>query len=88
MWPDKHCRVTLLQGCNRCQSESIAELRLSVLAHADDPGREPSWFESLLVGKGSNLALAILCSKFCVPIKVPMAVAITPYVHRWVIYMA
>ena len=29
--------------------------------HADDPDKEPSWIESVLIGKGSNLALAIVC---------------------------
>eukprot|EP00195_Chlamydomonas_chlamydogama_P016982 CAMPEP_0202894190 /NCGR_PEP_ID=MMETSP1392-20130828/3635_1 /ASSEMBLY_ACC=CAM_ASM_000868 /TAXON_ID=225041 /ORGANISM="Chlamydomonas chlamydogama, Strain SAG 11-48b" /LENGTH=126 /DNA_ID=CAMNT_0049578797 /DNA_START=11 /DNA_END=391 /DNA_ORIENTATION=- len=53
-----------------------------LLGLKDDPNREPSWMESLLTGKGSHLALAILCSKVCVPIKVPVAVAMTPYVHR------
>lgn len=38
--------------------------------------------ERLLVGKGSHIALAIVCSKAFVPIKLPLAVALTPYVHR------
>ncbi len=49
---------------------------------SDDPNKEPSWIESVLIGKGSNLALAVLCGKVLVPIKIPLAVAITPYVHR------
>lgn len=91
---------------------------------AEDPNKEPSWIESVLIGKGSNLALAIVCrlvgasrscliillrglpdsgkrarstcmsphhlwssspnccSKMCVPIKIPVAMAVTPYVHR------
>ncbi len=38
--------------------------------------------ERFLIGKGSNLALAILCSKMLIPIKVPAAMALTPYVQR------
>lgn len=36
----------------------------------------------LLVGSGSHLALAIVCSKACIPLKVPLAAALTPYVYR------
>jgi hypothetical protein len=52
------------------------------IAHAEDPESEPTLVEKLLVGKGSHLALAIFCSKAFVPIKLPLAVALTPYVHR------
>lgn len=38
----------------------------------------------LLLGPGSHVALAILCSKAMIPIKLPIAVALTPYVYRWV----
>jgi hypothetical protein len=38
--------------------------------------------QRLLVEKGSNLALAMLCSKMFIPIKIPVAVALTPYVQR------
>ncbi len=48
----------------------------------EEPGKEPSWLESMLIGKGSSLALAILCGKAMVPIKIPVALAVTPYVHR------
>jgi hypothetical protein len=49
---------------------------------ADEPDREPTFMERLVSTKGSSLALAILCSKAMVPIKLPVAAAITPYVHR------
>jgi hypothetical protein len=49
---------------------------------AEDPDREPTVVENLLLGKGSHLALAIFCSKAFVPIKLPLAAALTPYVHR------
>mmetsp|Transcript_26513 Transcript_26513/g.67435 ORF Transcript_26513/g.67435 Transcript_26513/m.67435 type:complete len:145 (-) Transcript_26513:367-801(-) len=48
-----------------------------------DPNSEPTFFEKMVTGKGSSLALAMLCSKAMVPIKLPVAVAITPYVHRF-----
>ncbi|GAX85050.1 hypothetical protein CEUSTIGMA_g12470.t1 [Chlamydomonas eustigma] len=54
-----------------------------LLGMRDDPHKQTSWMESMLIGKGSNLALAMICSKACVPIKIPIAVGITPYVHRW-----
>eukprot|EP00983_Pelagomonas_calceolata_P034271 1073838-Pelagomonas_calceolata.AAC.1 len=49
---------------------------------ADDNDGEPSWLEKVFTGKGSSLALAFVCSKAMVPIKLPVAAAITPYVHR------
>eukprot|EP00879_Flechtneria_rotunda_P009321 GHRR01009758.1.p2 GENE.GHRR01009758.1~~GHRR01009758.1.p2 ORF type:complete len:124 (+),score=17.19 GHRR01009758.1:208-579(+) len=47
-----------------------------------DPDEEPSWVQKVFLGPGSHLALAILCSKACIPIKVPIAAALTPYVHK------
>lgn len=38
--------------------------------------------EKMITGKGSSLALAMLCSKAMIPIKLPLAVAVTPYVYR------
>ncbi|GMH42042.1 hypothetical protein BSKO_09961 [Bryopsis sp. KO-2023] len=40
------------------------------------------WYESVIQGKGSSLALAFLCSKALIPVKVPVAVGLTPVVHR------
>lgn len=51
---------------------------------ADDPTKEKSWFEKVFVGKAANLALAIVCSKMMVPLKLPVALALTPYAKRWV----
>jgi hypothetical protein len=48
----------------------------------EDPDAEPSWLQSVLLGPGSHLALAILCSKACIPVKVPVAAVLTPYVYR------
>lgn len=48
----------------------------------DDPDKEPTFIERMISGKGSSIALAMLCSKAMVPIKLPVAVALTPYVHR------
>lgn len=50
----------------------------------DDPDKEPSFVEKYLIGKGSNLALAVICSKMLVPVKLPVAMAVTPYVQRFV----
>ncbi|KAF8065818.1 tun [Scenedesmus sp. PABB004] len=46
-----------------------------------DPDAEPSLMQKLLLGPGSHFALAVLCSKACIPIKLPVALALTPYVH-------
>ncbi|KAG2448982.1 hypothetical protein HYH02_005736 [Chlamydomonas schloesseri] len=51
-------------------------------AEEQEAGKEPSFVERFLIGKGSNLALAILCSKMLIPVKVPAAMALTPYVQR------
>ncbi|GLI69996.1 hypothetical protein VaNZ11_014729 [Volvox africanus] len=51
-------------------------------AEDEGVGKEPSFVERVLVGKGSNLALAFLCSKMLIPVKVPAAIALTPYVQR------
>lgn len=48
----------------------------------DDPDQEPSPIQKLLLGPGSHLVLAIMCSKAMIPLKLPVAVALTPYVHR------
>eukprot|EP00877_Chromochloris_zofingiensis_P002492 jgi/Chrzof1/12243/Cz06g26240.t1 len=48
----------------------------------DDPDKDPTWLQRVLLGPGSHLALAILCSKVMIPIKLPVAAALTPYVHR------
>lgn len=58
--------------------QSLPLLHLSAAAEHAQPG----WFERVFAGKGSSLALAFLCSKAMVPIKLPVAAAITPYVHR------
>eukprot|EP00798_Chlamydomonas_sp_ICE-L_P024638 gene24638-10260_t len=54
----------------------------------DDVEREPQWYDKIpgfgfMAEKGSNLALAMLCAKFCIPIKLPLAMALTPHVHRY-----
>jgi hypothetical protein len=56
----------------------------SVWPPADDPDKEPGLLQKLLLGPGSHIALAILCSKAMIPLKLPVALALTPYVHRQV----
>jgi len=46
------------------------------------PSAMPQWVRSALSGPGSHLALAVLCSKAMIPLKLPVAVALTPYVAR------
>jgi hypothetical protein len=53
-------------------------------AVADEPDAEPGWLQNILLGPGSHFALAILCSKAMIPIKLPIAMALTPYVYRYV----
>ncbi|KAI8472985.1 MAG: hypothetical protein J3K34DRAFT_412492 [Monoraphidium minutum] len=48
----------------------------------DDPNAAPSRLQKLLLGPGSHIVLAVMCSKACIPLKLPVAVALTPYVHR------
>lgn len=41
------------------------------------------WYKRMLSeGKGSSIALAFLCTKALVPIKIPVAMSLTPVVHR------
>lgn len=53
---------------------------------ADDPDAEPGLLQKVLLGPGSHLALAIICSKAMIPIKLPVAVALTPYVYRCAVH--
>ncbi|GIL43934.1 hypothetical protein Vafri_1519 [Volvox africanus] len=64
--------------------ESHVDVRslLGIKKEDEGDGKEPSFVERVLVGKGSNLALAFLCSKMLIPVKVPAAIALTPYVQR------
>lgn len=62
--------------------EQNVDVKKLVGIKEDDPDSEPSRLQKLLLGPGSHLALAILCSKACIPLKLPVAVALTPYVHR------
>ena len=41
------------------------------------------WFASSLTSSGSSLALAFLCTKALLPIRVPLTLAITPPVARF-----
>lgn len=41
-----------------------------------------NWYDKYFMGKGSSLTLAFLCAKALLPIKVPVAVGLTPIVHR------
>ena len=41
------------------------------------------WYKRLVSeGKGSSIALAFLCTKALVPVKIPVAMSLTPIVHR------
>ncbi|KAG2495633.1 hypothetical protein HYH03_006233 [Edaphochlamys debaryana] len=64
--------------------ESHVDVRklLNLKKEEEEEGKEPSFMDRFLIGKGSNLALAILCSKMLIPVKVPAAMALTPYVQR------
>uniref|UniRef100_A0A7S0URE8 DUF1279 domain-containing protein n=1 Tax=Polytomella parva TaxID=51329 RepID=A0A7S0URE8_9CHLO len=54
-----------------------------LLGIKSDPNKEPGFAEKYLLGKGSSIALAIICSKMLVPLKLPAALALTPYVQRF-----
>ncbi|GLC43357.1 hypothetical protein PLESTB_001336500 [Pleodorina starrii] len=66
--------------------ESHVDVRalLGMKKDEEEDGKEPSFVERMLIGKGSNLALAFLCSKMLIPLKVPAAIALTPYVQKLV----
>ena len=40
------------------------------------------WFANLLSGPGSTVALAFLCNKALLPVRVPITVGLTPAVAR------
>ena len=41
------------------------------------------WYKRLISeGKGGSIALAFLCTKALVPVKIPVAMSFTPIVHR------
>jgi len=41
------------------------------------------WYKRLISeGKGGSIALAFVCTKALVPIKIPVAMSLTPVVHR------
>lgn len=53
--------------------------------YAEDEEKEEeemNFMERMLLSKGSNLAVAFICSKILVPVKLPVALALTPYVQR------
>lgn len=82
-----HCTVPQALTPGRIEVLCISPTTLIISLHllrADDPEKELSWFEKMVTGKGSSVALAILCGKALVPIKIPVAAAVTPYVHRCV----
>eukprot|EP00775_Hariotina_reticulata_P000929 gene929-1255_t len=44
-----------------------------IVGITEDPDKEPGLLQKLLLGPGSHIALAILCSKAMIPLKLPMA---------------
>ena len=56
--------------------------------HADKAVKEDGdsdkrgWFANLLSGPGSTVALAFLCNKALLPVRVPITVGLTPAVAR------
>jgi len=78
----KYCLSSLSNNLCVCCCCCWCGLCAAAAAAADDPDGEPSWMQKVLLGPGSHLALAILCSKAMIPLKLPVAVALTPYVYR------
>jgi hypothetical protein len=50
--------------------------------HVDKKPEERGWFANLLTGPGSSLAIAFLCTKALLPVRVPITMALTPPVAR------
>ena len=49
----------------------------------DGDSDKRGWFANLLSGPGSTVALAFLCNKALLPVRVPITVGLTPAVARW-----
>ena len=48
----------------------------------DGDSDKRGWFANLLSGPGSTVALAFLCNKALLPVRVPITVGLTPAVAR------
>ena len=73
-----HIRVlgTMTTKCDACCACTEDELR------ADANPEERSWLAKALTSSGSSFAIAFLCTKALLPIRVPLTVAVTPVVAR------
>lgn len=48
-----------------------------------DPANR-TWLEKAVTGPGSAIALAFICNKALMPVRLPITIALTPAVARWV----
>lgn len=55
--------------------------------NADDDPEKRGWLTSALTSSGSSLALAFICTKALLPVRVPLTLAITPPIARYESYM-
>ncbi len=52
--------------------------------HAEDSDpTNRTWLEKAVTGPGSTIALAFICNKALMPVRVPITIALTPAVARW-----
>lgn len=78
----------IFAGCYIAVSQKVdvksALTKVGLLSDKPDVVPEDqSWFERLMSGGGSTLALAILCNKALFPIRTPITLALTPPVARF-----
>ena len=69
-----------LQCFSCCQRLPARAADKAVKEDGDSDKR--GWFANLLSGPGSTVALAFLCNKALLPVRVPITVGLTPAVAR------
>lgn len=50
--------------------------------------QERGWFNNLLSGPSSSIALAFLCNKALLPVRAPITLGLTPMVARYCLTLA
>ena len=71
-----------LQGQQKLLAFKIAWYHVDQEIKDDANPAARGWFTGSLTSSGSSLALAFLCTKALLPIRVPLTLAITPPIAR------
>lgn len=86
--PKAQCRLTLVvaglarQLCCFSCSQHLPACATDKAVKEDGDSDKRGWFANLLSGPGSTVALAFLCNKALLPVRVPITVGLTPAVAR------